>query len=792
MESNKKKKSNILKIIAVIILTFIVFFIITVVFIYQSIDYSFDEDLFLSARSSGTTTIYYNSSKDNDHYTPMLYEELNSGAYRKLWRPYAEISDSLKNSFIAMEDRDFWSHSGVNVKRSILALLNHIFHFKTGFGGSTITQQVIKNISGDNERTVKRKMNEIFRAIHMEKDHSKEEIFEIYLNIVNLSENILGVGEAAETYFGKSVGELDYKEAAVIVGIANAPERYNPYRNPEACKKKRNRVLYSLWQCGFIDENYYEKAKNEDLGVLPRSEENRRFNSWFTETVINDVAIDLSIERNISKSLAMKYLINGGFKIYSTVSPEIQTVLDDYFKNTENFPKQIDDGLEYSMVVSDPKSGNLLATIGSVGEKRGNRLLNYANVKITPGSTLKPLALYAPLLDSGRINWASVFDDVPLEFKQNDTEEWKMFPQNYPAVYDGLITLKDALRLSKNTVAVNLYKMLGAERIYLSLKNNFGFNSLVKKKVLDDGKVLSDLSASPLALGQLTDGLTLRELTEAYNVFPNDGNLKKGRSYLFVYDIHGDRVLEKEDSEKEIFKAETARIMNKLLEGVVDEGTAKRITLSEITDTAGKTGTSGNDKDRIFIGYTPQLTAGIWCGYSGQKRSISQLSVSHLEIWDQVMHEIYIKTNLGESFFSTEGLLRLPYCMDSGEMYGDICMYDIRGSRMEYGFFTEDSKPNAICKRHILCKYDISSEGVAGENCPECDLCDIALIKVETRNFPCEVIITDAEYVWRNTKDVNAYPNDYTVPYFYNTIPPDEYVGKSKNKKQFNSGCYIH
>ena len=791
----KRKKRQISK--GILIAALILFSVsLSSILIYSfTLDYSVDEALFLASKSSNVTKLYYdeeNSAKSLDGYVPKLYEELY-GATRKEWCDYNEVSDKFKNAFLAMEDRRFFEHHGVDAKRTLAAFLNYFFKFSRSFGGSTITQQLIKNISGDNERSIKRKLNEVFRAFHIEKEHSKEEIFESYMNVVELGEGIVGVGEAAEYYFGKSAFELDYLDAATLVGMANAPTKYNPYKNPDLCLEKRNKVLYSLFECGYIDKSMYESLKCAKLSVLPREENASRVNSWFLETVIEDAARALSLKLDVSKNIARKLIKTGGYKIYTTVSPRIQEILESYFENADNFPKEIDYGLEFSMVVSDAASGNLLATVGGVGEKQGNMILNYSEVNITPGSTLKPIALYAPLLDAKEINWATVLDDVPVEFKKNSQGLLHAFPKNSPNVYDGLTTVKDALRLSKNTVAVRLFEMLGAESIYDNLCENFGF-SLVKSEKTKSGAVLSDLSASPLALGQLTQGVSLRKLTESYNVFSNDGKLSCGRSFIAIFDGDGNLVLENEAKEEQVFSKETAEIMNKLLSLVVEDGTAKKITLSELVDTAGKTGTSGAGKDKVFIGYTPYFTAGIWSGYKGEKRAVSFTGKDHLEIWNDIAREIYNSYEIFEEerSFSSDGLLYLPYCKDSGCEFCENCTLDPRGERMEWGYFTQDNAPTGVCERHVIVKYDKLSEGIACEFCPEEQIIDIALVKVEGRSFPYEITVTDAEFVAKELEEDFEYPKSFSLPYFYEAIPNGEYVGKSKGRKQFNSPCYIH
>lgn len=719
-----------------------------------SLDYSADEELFDAAKSTSVTHFYANAAEDGG-YTPVEIEATAFGAAKKVWYPYGEISDYLKNGFIAAEDREFFSHSGVNFRRTAGAFLNYIFKSENRYGASTVTQQVVKNISGDNEVSARRKLYEIFRALNMEKKHTKEEILELYMNVVPMSENIAGVGYAAEQYFGCEPSELTLAQAATIVGITNSPSRYDPRTNPQACIRRRNTVLASMREMNFITEDEYSSALAEELDLAERGESG--YSSWFVETAVNDIVGDLARKYNISEAAARLKLVRGGYNIYTTENPRVQAALEETFENTENLPKEIKSGLNFAMCVCDSKNGNLVGIIGSAGKKSGNRLLNFAETVHPPGSCLKPLALYAPLLNEKRINWASVFDDVPVEFSKSDGD-YTEFPKNSPEVYNGLITVKDAVRLSKNTVAVRLYKMLGARRIFNSLKNDFGFDTVTERAQGSSGTMVSDLSASPLALGQLSFGIRLRALTEAYTVFPSEGIYNGGRSYLYVTDKNGKTLLESRPETKRVFTPSCARIMNQLLMNVVADGTARSITLKDTVDTAGKTGTTANSRDKLFVGYTPYYTAGIWCGYTNSNNSIAALSPSHLELWDKAMNKIHLACDCDEHF-STSGLVLQDYCKDSGELPDSVCSLDPRGCRTERGWFTPDNVPREYCTRHILCKYDLSSGEVVSDGREGDDIISISLLNMPERELPKNITVADDGYIYRKPTGENNLPN---------------------------------
>ena len=800
----KKFKALRILLVLVIITAFSALLVVgaTSYFISKNTDYTFDEELFASARGDRATKFYYNAalsagSSDTGEYIPAEIEEERLSYDGKMeWKDFDSIPDWIKKAFISIEDKNFYRHHGIDYKRTLKAAANYIFHFDGVFGASTITQQVVKNISGDNKVTVKRKVSEAARAIHLEKRHSKEEIFEVYMNIAPMSDNIYGVGAAAKYYFGKEIDELTLAECASIAAVTNSPAIYDPRVNPDKCVYRRDLILSKMLEYGYIDKEEYDGAVAEPLVTVKVPEgSNDNVSSWYIETVINDCINDLCREKNISRSAASAIINGGGLSIYTLMDPRVQNIMENYFENESNFSPEIKNGLEYSMICIDPERGNILGIIGGVGKKSGNRLLNNAtDSKRAPGSALKPLALYAPLLDEKKINWATVFDDVPVEFiKSGDI--YKPYPVNSPVRYDGLITVKDALKVSKNTVAMRLYKMLGAEKIYYNLTKKLHLDGLVRKGYGEGGDTVTDLAPSPLALGQLSYGVTLRSLTNAYTVFPSDGIYRNARSYSEVYDMNGVRLLSNTASEGErVFEKETARIMNMMLSEVVSEGTAARITLKNTVDTAGKTGTSGSGRDKLFIGYTPYVTAGIWCGYKNGDGGVDGIYPTHIKIWDDIMKKIHselLEDGETEKHFKLgKDIIKAEYCRDSGRIWCSRCENDPRGCRKDVGYFTEDNKPEGLCNRHVKVLYDVAGEGLATGKCPLDELKTVSLLNITDRDFPCEVYISDAQYVWRNIS-ADPYPGN-DKPYFYSALEDGHYAGISYGKRQFNSVCATH
>lgn len=791
-----KRKNRLLKWSSIVLVSIfsiaLIFMLGIYIFAKCGINYEADEMMLQKSLKWEPTKFYARESSfddisDGDSEFPIQRE----GDFKKAYYPLSEISDYLSKGFVAVEDHRFYEHSGVDFKRTAKATLNYILGGERLFGASTITQQLIKNVSGDNEITVSRKLSEMLRALHIEKLYSKDEILEAYLNVIPMGENIYGVGMAAREYFGKEPSELSAEEAATLIGITNAPSAYNPYKNPEKCLQKRNKALSVMRERSVISDDEYAAALSTSLEVLDKDIEGRKYDSWYIETVIEDVSRALAEKYSISQQSARLLLERGGYSVYTNMDFEVQNKLESYFSDLLNFPKETSDGLNYAMVVTDSLSGRLLGIVGRVGEKRGNRLLNHALVPHTPASTLKPLALYAPMIDEGIINWATVLDDTPVSFVGKESTGGG-YPRNSPDVYQGLITVKDAIKLSKNTVAVKLCKQYGVRRVFAGLKRRFGFEGLVDNEIRDSKKY-TDVAISPMAMGQLTDGITLRELTSAFGSFPSYGIYRRADSYSRVIDSDGNIVLECGDKGKRIFTEETAKVMNMLLSEVTSDGTAKQITLKEYFDCAGKTGTSSGNKDKLFIGYTPYLTAGIWCGYDRSDRGIYSLSKNHLEIWDEVMYSLHEDVpDASARVFSTEGLEYSEYCKDSGEMICEKCKYDPRGDRSEFGYFKKGDSPKDECSRHVICGYDTVSKGIAHISCPGEYLAPVALLNIPERAFDKQVEILDAEFVYRKISANHPWPSENTVPYFYSETERDVYFGISGKRKQFNCAGRIY
>lgn len=588
-------------------------------------------ELLLNVQRDDNTTLYYYENGD-PNCARILTQNLSSSSAKYKYTPISKIPQDMINAFVAIEDRRFYKHKGVDFLRSGKAVLNYVLKKSSSFGASTITQQTVKNITGQNQRTPQRKINEIFQALNLEKNYSKDEILEIYLNIINLSNGCTGVGAASEYYFSKSPDKLLLHEIATIAAITNNPSLYDPIRHPENTQKRRNTVLLCMLEQGYISDNEYSTAQEHPLILNINKNYGSSKNSWFAETVISDLVGDF-ISLGYSRQYAYSQIFHGGLKIYTTVDPEIQTIVEKYYATLDKRLTTNKPSPQSAMIITDPYNGNILGIVGAVGIKQGELLQNYAtDTKRPPGSAIKPISVYAPLIDRGDISWSTIVEDSPVSSVLG--KEW---PQNANRMYQGNIDISDAISNSVNTVAVKMLYKLGEKQSFSFLKDSLNIQSLVEpsKNSPDDANAVS------LALGQPLHGITLRELVSAYSIFA-EGNMSNSRSYYKVTDADGNIIFDRRQNQKEVITSESASIMTKLLEEVVSRGTARgKISLANYVSVAGKTGTTQNNCDRLFVGYTPSLLGGVWCGYDYPEPINTSLGNPSIKIWDDVMNEIY-------------------------------------------------------------------------------------------------------------------------------------------------------
>ncbi len=553
-------------------------------------DYQLDE----------SSTIYYQDAEGQWNELVTL-----AGKYKRKWVDYEDIPPYMEKALVAIEDKRFYEHKGVDWYRTAGAFVKMGVQMQNSFGGSTITQQLIKNLTGQDDVTISRKLSEIFGALELEKKYDKQEIMEWYLNAVYFGESCYGVQAAAETYFGKDVSELSLAECASIIGITNKPTYYDPFYSEQNNKERQETILREMYEQEYIDYDTYKAAVAEELVFTrsPDEEYSQHIYSYYEETVIADVLDDLMELKGISRDAARILLYNGGYKIYSCIDMNVQSTIDSVYTDLNAIPKATGSNEQFqsAIVVMDPYDGRILGLSGGVGTKNINFGLNRATQAYrSPGSSFKPIASYGPAMNEGLITPDTVVNDSPhIKLKGTD---W--YPHNVSYEVCGKITIQEALRRSLNTVAAQIVDVVTPQTCYDYLTQRLGFEHLVP----------DDISYAPMALGQLTIGATVREMAQAYCPFVNNGVFTYSRTYSMVTDSQGNVIIDNTPETIAAFEPNTANCMTYMMQNNVENGIAGEARLWNMP-VAGKTGTSGEKKDRYFCGVTPYYVAAVWTGY---------------------------------------------------------------------------------------------------------------------------------------------------------------------------------
>ena len=697
------------------------------------------------------TTLAPDLNIDLDDFTMnlssvILYEDDNGewqeletlfGTENRIWVDYENIPKYAWQAAVAIEDERFFEHNGVDWKRTGGAVINMFFGMRNTFGGSTITQQVIKNVTEDDSVTVKRKVTEIFRALELEKNYDKDEILEVYLNKVYFGSSAYGIGAAAKTYFGKEVQDLSLAECASIIAITNNPSKYNPLRSSFIISHDTGEVdengdtIYEDWTCtqwnkyrqelilakmlelGMIGQEEYDQAVAEKLifvgtpeyealhGTDTVEEESTDNGAWsyFVDLVFEDVKNALMDEFGYSAETAVDLIYNAGYRIYATIDPEIQKIAESVYEDVSNLNYQAPNGdqMQSGITIMAPYNGYVVASAGGIGEKTGKRTLSYATAKRPCGSAIKPLSVYGPAIENGVITPASVYDDYPLKLNDRGTGG---YPKNDPSRYRGLVTLSTAVKYSVNTVAVRVIQELGYATSYDYMVNKLNFD-------LDP----KDLAEAPLAMGGFTYGVSTQEMAAGYCAFINDGIYTVPRSFIRIEDDNGNLILDNEAESWKAFSDTTAYQINTLLKEVMRSGTGTLAQISGMT-TAGKTGTTSDNYDRYFVGYTPYYCAAVWVGYGYNRTVVVNGGNPAAILWYKVMSQVH--EGLENKDFNTpsSGLQTLRVCTKSGLLPGDGCP-------TQSVTVTAGNAPTETCTMHATVEVCTESGQLAGEFCPE-------------------------------------------------------------------------
>ncbi len=623
-------------------------------------------------------------------YTQQNYVEYEvlRGLQNRIWADLDEIPKNLQNAFIAIEDKRFYEHKGVDWARTANGVLNWI----TGRegGGSTITQQLIKNATQFDDYSVKRKLTEILRALQLEKDlNDKDMILETYLNIIYLGQGAYGVNTAAITYFGKELSELNLAECAIIAGITKNPSLYDPFNHPENIKERQEVILDEMCKQGMITEAERDAAKAQPLEYKYEEAQNALNNtySYFTDTVIQDVINDLVEKKGYSEQMASWKVTSGGVQIYTTVDLNVQNVLEQVYEEQVKFPNVSKNGAvpESAMVICN-QAGDVVGIVGGRGTKTGNRVLLRSETARQAGSAIKPLSVYAPAMDAGIITPYSVRDNEP--FMQLNGKDW---PRNDSGGYTGPMVIRTAVAKSVNAVAVRVVDELTPKAAFEFLTQDLNFTHL---------NYPEDVDLSPMALGGMNGGVTVREMAAGYSIFLNNGIFNGGRTYSKVLNADGTVLLENEPLNRQVFeKQSTVYYMREVMRAVTTEGTATRINIPGI-ETAGKTGTSQNKRDLWFCGYTPYYVGATWFGYDSDYNLTGISGNPSVTVWNEVMKRIH--QNLPSADFDrgdSSNFETASYCKVSGLAPTSACRS--RGNVATGRFWVGDA-PTESCD---VCSY---------------------------------------------------------------------------------------
>lgn len=650
----------------------------------------------------------YAKESDSDEYT--LYETIK-GKENREWVDSDKIPDTLKNAVVAIEDERFYKHHGVDWVRTIGAVKGWLLG-GTQYGGSTITQQLIKNITADNDYSVKRKVNEIFRAFALEKEiDDKDRILVMYLNTIFLGYNSYGVQTAAMQYFDKDVSQLDLAESAVLAGLTNNPSIYDVYNHPEKVKERQETILAQMLDQKMISQEEYEAAVAEELNYRPYEEYQQEIKStysYFTDEVIKDVINDLMTEKGYSRLVAENMVYSGGLNIYATIDTKVQNALDEVWANADNFPNTEKYGEipQSAMVITD-KQGNIVGIAGGRGEKTSSRGFSYASdARRQPGSSIKPLATYGPAMDAGIATPDTTVYDRAL-IQDEEGNPWPMNDGKYPT--GRAMTVKEGMTRSLNTISAQLLKQLTPQKSYEFMTQQLGFK-LVDSRTNEDGTVQSDIDLAPLALGALTDGVTVREMAGGFSTFINDGVYGGTRTYTKVTDSEGNTIMENTpNTDKGFTNVRTAYYMLDCLQNATAHGTAYGIQLDGV-ETGGKTGTTTSNTDIWFCGITPKYSGAVWVGYEHNYRLDGLYGRNAAEIWLAVMQKVHAGDS-GLVFDShPQDFEEVTYCMDTGLLASGACR---AAGRAATGRFWKDKVPTETCShQNIENKYDFESMGV--------------------------------------------------------------------------------
>ena len=716
-----------------------------------------------------TSFIYYVDANGDIQQLQQIYTTTD-----RQWASLDEIPQAMVDAAIAIEDKRFYEHQGVDWITTVKACLNMFFGGDDQFGGSTITQQFIKNHTNQKSVTVQRKVMEIFRAQLFEREYDKDLIMEYYLNEIYLGRGCYGVKTAAAEYFGKELQSLSPAECASLISITNNPSIFNPYsksvymyKGQERNGAERNRyrqlnVLREMYNQGFLTREEYDEAvaqemvfksgiSNEDRWTVCTNEEcgyegtrsnftgegltwycplcgsltsvntnaSQHIYSWFVDAVIIDLASYFAEQDGLNwdemdqsqRNIYLDKIQKGGYHIYTTLDMDVQNQVDEIYSDVNNVPKKWNgtQQLQSAIVVIDNATGDVVALSGGMGEK--DTFLGYhraTQAKLQTGSAQKPISAYAPAFESGKVTPATVFKDLPVTY---DGGYW---PKNDNRKYQYSRTVYQGIVSSINTIAVRTVDEIGHEYAYSFAKYNFGQEHLVEYYPTE-WEVKSDVGQAPLALGALTLGSTVQEMSAAYATFANNGVWREPRLYTKVYNSEGVLVVDNTQDSRKILGEKAVNYMNYCLYNAAHNGTGGAAVFGG-QNIYGKTGTTSSNRDRWFCGYTGHYTAAVWVGYDQPEQVPAGTNPAAI-LWRKVMQPIH--KGLDKSvLYDASAFRTVAVCLDSGKLATNACHNDARGiNRVVYVNVYPGDEPQGTCDKHIAMEYCLEGGAVANQYC---------------------------------------------------------------------------
>ncbi len=718
-----------------------------------------------------TSFAYYVDKGGNIQLLQQIYTTTD-----RQWAELEDIPQALIDATVAIEDKRFYEHQGVDWITTVKACMNMFFGSDSNFGGSTITQQLVKNVTGEKSVTVQRKVMEIFRAQIFEREYNKDLIMEEYLNRIYLGKGCYGVKSAAAEYFGKELQSLTVAECASLISITNNPSLFNPYsqtvykyKGEEKTGQEWNRwrqlnVLHEMYDQGYLTELEYAEAVAQDMvfksgiedadkwsvcenptcgyeGIVSSftageagnyycpvcgnvtsvtTDASQNIYSWFVDAVLIDVAKQLAEKDGITDwndTVKQEYLAKiqtGGYHIYTTLDMDVQNAVDAVYSDLSKIPTTTSiQQLQSGIVIIDNRTGDVVALAGGVGEKTDFLGYNKATqAKLQTGSAQKPISVYAPAFESGAVSPATVVKDLPVNYYDG------AWPKNDNRKYDYSRTVYSGIVSSVNAVAVRTLGLTGNEFAFNFAKYNLGQHNLTESYEASNGKIMSDIGQAPLALGALTVGSTVQEMATAYATFANGGEYRESRLFTKVYDSNGNIVLDNTQDSKKVLSDKTVNYMNYCLFYAANTGTGGAAVFPGMS-IAGKTGTTSSNRDRWFCGYTGHYTAAVWCGYDKpeQIHLTGNTNNPAARLWRMVMQPVHEGLpNLG--LFNGNAFQTVGVCRDSGLIATAACKADARGiDRVSYANCYPEDRPNGTCNKHVSMEYCVTGEGVATEYC---------------------------------------------------------------------------